>query len=471
MRPAILVFSLAVALACSSTTKSDDAGGSGGDSATSNPDAGRPPSSGGHNLVASPSTVSLCSFDVGKTTAASTTTVTNTDTTDSITVMVNASAGLTVTGCSAPLAAGAACTLSITATPTAADFVAGSVSITADPGPSNTLTIGVSCASTGGPARFTMSPTVLDFGDIPIGTFAPPQAITLTTSATLAGLAVASSGEDVSIATSATTCTTTLEAGDSCLVVVNFTALAFGRKNSDAIAFSTGGVTRTVPVIANVPSPAALAIDPNAPASMSINYGETGPTVPFTVVNSGGLATGVLSVALAGPDVADFRITNNTCFIVAPLATCTFSVVFEPSMPSAAARTATLTVTDTGANAFSLSVPLSATVLTPSYVAITPSTANLGTVPVGATGGAIVFTVVNTKVDPSTVTVSLSNSEFKLASDTCTGKTLAPGDAHCTFAVAFAPTTVGVKLTTLTVDATGTSPAVGTLVGVGVYGP
>jgi hypothetical protein len=312
---------------------------------------------------------------------------------------------------------------------------------------------------------------VVNFGDIPMGTMAPPQAITLTTSGTVTGLTVTASGTDISIDTSATTCTATLSTGASCVVVVNFAALSFGSKNSDAIVFSSGGVNETVPVIANVPTPAALAIDPSAPESLFINEGETGPTVPFTVVNGGGTATGVLTVALAGPDAADFRITNNTCFLLAPLATCTFSVVFEPSMQSAAARTATLTVIDTGASAFSLSVPLSATVLTPSYVAITPSTANLGKVLVGATGSANVFTVINTRVDPSTVSVSLSSSEFRLASDTCTGKTLAPGDAGCSFAVTFTPATSGVKMTTLTVDATGTSPAVGTLVGAGVSAP
>ena len=458
MRLAFLVLSLTMAFGCSNTTKSGGPGGSGG--ATPSPDADQPPPSGSHILVTSQATVS----------PGGTVTVTNADTAGSVTVIVNASSGLAVTGCSAPLAAGEACTLTISATPTAARPIIGSVSIAAGPGPSNTLSIMVSDGSTGGPASFTISPPAIDLGDVPMGTVAPPQTITLTTSSTVTGLTVASTGADIAIDKSATNCGATLAAGASCVVVVNFTALSFGNKNSDAIVINVGGVNKTVPVIANVPYPATLVIDPSAPASLSVNDGETGPNIPFTIVNSGGLATGGLTVALAGADAADFHIANNTCFLLAPLATCTFSVVFEPSMQSAAARTAALTVTDTGVSAFSLSVPLTATVLAPSYVAITPSSANLGQVLVGATGSANVFTVINTRADPSTVTVSLASGEFTLASDSCTGKTLAPGDERCTFAVAFAPRTAGVKMGTLTVDATGTSPAVETLVGTGVSG-
>jgi hypothetical protein len=55
--------------------------------------------------------------------------------------------------------------------------------------------------------------------------------------------------------------------------------------------------------------------------------------------------------------------------------------------------------------------------------------------------------VINPRVDPTTVSVSVASSELALAYDTCSGKTLAP------------------------VGATGTSPAVGTLVGTGATSP
>jgi hypothetical protein len=67
-------------------------------------------------------------------------------------------------------------------------------------------------------------------------------------------------------------------------------------------------------------------------------------------------------VRLSGTDLADFAIASDTCSIgpLAPLATCTVSVVFKPGS-GGATKTAVLTITETSSGA-SAAVTLSGTV-------------------------------------------------------------------------------------------------------------
>ena len=85
------------------------------------------------------------------------------------------------------------------------------------------------------------------------------------------------------------------------------------------------------------------------------------------MANAGDVATGVLSVSIAGDNVVDsgdnsveFVATNN-CLILAPLASCTVSIVFEPQVAGTTAEVATLTVTDTGVGGSAVSAALTGT--------------------------------------------------------------------------------------------------------------
>jgi hypothetical protein len=65
----------------------------------------------------------------------------------------------------------------------------------------------------------------------------------------------------------------------------------------------------------------------------AVDVATTGPVQTYTVRNDGGSATGALSVQLVGGSPGSFRITQSTCAgnTLAPAATCTIDVVFEPS--------------------------------------------------------------------------------------------------------------------------------------------
>jgi hypothetical protein len=146
--------------------------------------------------------------------------------------------------------------------------------------------------------------------------------------------------------------------------------------------------------------------------------------------------------------------------------TCTVSVVFNPSLQKASAkRSATLTLTETAGA--SVSAGLVGTLWTPSALAITPTTTDVGSALEGARGLPTTFTVLNTGDDSGTLTVSVSSTEFIITEDTCTGTSIAK-NGTCVFSIALRPATAGPKTAVLTVKGDSNNPAVRTLTGTGI---
>jgi hypothetical protein len=199
-----------------------------------------------------------------------------------------------------------------------------------------------------------LSPGVIDLGNLVVGTPAPWHNITLTTLAALTDLSVVSIGENVSIVS--TSCTSVLAVADTCTVVVSFVAESAGSKR-DSIVFTGGGQTAIVAITAFAQNPAKLAIDRTV-AAFTGTVGVATSPITFTLTNTGDLPTGPLSVAITGLDAADFTATSG-CLILAPLASCTVSVVFKAPAPVATADVATLRVTDTGIGGSAVSAILS----------------------------------------------------------------------------------------------------------------
>ena len=447
------------------------AAGCGGSESPSNKDSGTVDGGGltgnGAALNVNKPVVDIGSVDFGQTGTA-TVVVTNIGTAPSGTLSIAAGAGVTTTGCTGTLAAGANCSLIITATPSAIGSFNSSVSISATPGAVTPLQISVTGSAVQG-GVFTVSPTTIDLGTLVAGAVAPKQTLTITAGVALTDLAVGFNGADITKDASST-CQATLAAGATCLVVVDFTA---NSKNvNDSIVISAGGangVTKTIPIVAVVQNPAKLVITPSTAPAVATSVGVPSSPIPFGLANSGDVATGALTIAITCSNAAVFKYTQSGWTLLAPLGTCSLSVVFTPSVVAAAVETATLTVTDGGSGASTVSVALSGTAYSASALAITPTAASdLGSVLVGATGAVTVFTVTNSGDTASgALTVSLSEAEFIKASDTCTGAVLAKS-ATCTIGVQLAPTTVGVKSAILSVGAAGGSPAVKTLTGTGI---
>lgn len=383
-------------------------------------------------LNADQSSVTVGSVDVGKASTAVSVKITNAGG-SATAVAVTATAGITATGCPTSLAAAATCTLAITATPAVAGPISGTVTVAG--ATANTLTIAVSGTGTQ-PGNFTVMPTAIELGDVAFGV--PTSAsVTVTANAALAGLTTGVSGADLKAGT--TTCTGTLAANASCVVNVTFTGAAVGKAVGDYVVISQGGVTKSVPVNANVLSPAKLVATP-ASVSLSAALGASSAVTTVNVGNIGGLPTGQLTVAATGS--TSFKISDDKCTIVtlAGGAYCTIGVAYAPGATVTAAETGSLTITDKGVGASVATVALNGAPILPSTIAITPLTGTLGSVAPGAAGTEVVFTVSNNSATASgALSAAVTGTTLVvISSNTCVGKSLAKGES-CTVGVRLSP--------------------------------
>jgi hypothetical protein len=375
---------------------------------------------------------------------------------------------LSLSGCSGILAVQSFCILTITANPTKVGPWSSTLTIFAypvDPSP-----VQIAMTATVVPAKFSVSPKIIALGNILLGALIPPQVVTVSASDAIPDLAITTSGPDVAIDLTATTCGTALAAGASCVIVASITATSPGYL-SDAIVLRYGGATGpllAVHVTGYVQVPATLVITPSQDQQFVAAPGQASPAITLAVANIGDFVTGRLAVTVTGDSGADFEATSD-CQVLTAFGTCSVTLVFQPSLASTTAgRTATVSVTDTDPGGASVSVGLSGIVSTPSVLAISPDTSNLGQVTIGTTSAATTFTVLHTGGAPlAALAVSLASNEFVLVGDTCTGTALAEG-ASCLVSVAFAPTLVGTQSATLMVTAAGTQPAVKMLNGKGM---
>lgn len=262
-------------------------------------------------------------------------------------------------GCTAALAPGASCTLTVTVTPTMLGLLESFVQISADPGTRGNGSSHISLLVVGWVVGFEVSsPTSIDLGTLAAGTRVQ-RSMTVSALIDLSDLTVKASGDSLSIDTTASTCTATLAKGASCVVVLGFNAPTVGWKEG-ALGFRAGGdlgQNVIIRVTANVSNANDLAVAPKAPAPFVCVFEKASPPVVFTITNVGSVPSGTVVATLTSGAVRDFRISDSNCTTLAPQATCTVSVVCAPPMSaSAETRKAILSITDGNTH---LAVPVS----------------------------------------------------------------------------------------------------------------
>jgi hypothetical protein len=380
-------------------------------------------------------------------------TVTNRGVATSLSPSATGPFAITGTTCGTLGAAGTAagtCTISLSFTPTAVGPASGTLIVT---------TTGVSVTLTGtgvAPGSFIVTDKV-DLGQVLVNAKAT-GAVTVSATTAVTGLSCALSGADIT-ADATKVCPATLAAGATCTVGFTFQSATAGSKN-DAVVCSATGVTQTTTIVADVVTPASLAFQPPATVAVSAPVGSAGSPVSFTLVNSGGAASGALTVTPSGADAAQFVIDNQCVLPLTALNFCKINVTFKPT--TAGAKVLTLTVTD--ANAVATAAPLVATVngtaTPPGSLTLTGAATDFGTVAVGAASApALVFTLTNPGAsDTSTVTVATSDPQFVITSNACNGVPLAAGKT-CNVSVVFKPSAAGPASANLSASATGTASA------------
>lgn len=237
-----------------------------------------------------------------------------------------------------------------------------------------------------------------------------------------------------------------------CAVQVKFRPTAVGPMTATFRASDPGGASATTTLTGTGIAPGALTITP-APFA----YGDhaVGSKTPhsFEVANTGGSATGALTLSLTGTDQGQFQIVNDLCSgrPLAATGRCTVDVLFIPG--SLGTKTASLLATATPGGTGSAG--LSGNGVTDAAVELTPAPYDFGPVDVGAAGPPKqTFTATNRGgLATSALTLQLlgaNSDQFPVTGDTCGSKILAPG-ASCTVDVTFKPTTRGPKTGSLQV--------------------
>jgi hypothetical protein len=194
-------------------------------------------------------------------------------------------------------------------------------------------------------------------------------------------------------------------------------------------------------------------------------------------VQSQSFGTQITTVSLTGPD-ADaglflFNYDNCAGNLLNAFNSCNLGIVFSPTGPSGPASADLVIDSDSASSP--TTIPISANALTGPVTSIDPHGRAFGPVEIGTSSAARPFTVTNTGDYPAQIqqllVVSGTPQMFPVSNDLCTLAVVLP-TAACTFDIAFAPTTAGLKEASIFLITNSPSPVAEIpLSGEGLRGP
>jgi hypothetical protein len=236
------------------------------------------------------------------------------------------------------------------------------------------------------------------------------------------------------------------------LLVRNWTGSSSMLASGFALQSPDGTATAfTVTSGATLSALASLAFPGTAPGTTS--------TLPLTVTNSGDAVLIVTGATFSGPNAADFSQTND-CASVAPLTTCSVSIVFTPS--TLLAESATLTIASNAVNSPN-AVALTSGVA-PAPIVVTSSTSlDYGSVAVNTSATKTLNVGNSGTAAANNLAVQVSGAGFTV-SNSCPSSLAVL--AQCSVTVTFSPTATGAQTGTLTVTSN-ISPVTVALLGTG----
>jgi len=420
----------------------------------------------------SPSNLTFASQNVGSTSAAQTTTLSNTGnasfniTSISITG-ANAGDFAETNNCGSSLAQGANCTIQVTFTPTAPLTRTALVNI-ADSLTGSPQT--VSLTGTGSGATVSLSPGTLTFSNQSLGTTSAAQVVTLsnTGNASLSITSISTTGTNHGDFSETNTCGSSVAASGNCTISVTFTPTATGTRTAAvSISDNAAGSPQTI-TLTGTGTAATASLSVTSLTFSSQNVGTTSTAQSVTLSNTGNATLSIASIALGGTNSADYAQTNTCGSSVAASGNCTISVTFTPT--ATGTRTAAVSISDNAAGS-PQTVSLSGTGTAPA-VSLTPTSLSFASQPIDTGSTAQTVTLTNsgnaTLTITSLVPTGANASDFTEITDTCGGSLAAGG--NCTLEVMFTPSACGPRTATLSItdNASGSPQTVG-LSGTGTH--
>lgn len=421
-------------------------------------------------LTVSPTALAFANQMLNSTSASQAVTVTNTGTTAITFSSIAASAQFTETdNCGTSLAVSSSCTINVTFTPTAIGAQTGSLTLT-DSDPSSPQTIALTGTGINGTPQAALSPATVSFGNEPISTTSSAQVVVLSNTGTapLSITSVSITGTNPSDFAETSACGSSLAAGSSCNISVNFTpASATSFSASLSVANNAANSPQTASLTGTGTAPQATL----APSSLSFNNQATGSTSTaqnVTLSNPGTAPLSITSIAFSGGTVATFSETNNCGASLGAGASCTIAVTFTPTAIGAASTT--LTVTDSVAGPQIVAISGTGVAPPAPVAALTPSSLAFATTNVSSTAATQTLTLTNSGNAPlllGGISIGGSNASSFAQTNNC-GTSVAAGGS-CTITVSFTPTAAGALSATLSVaDNASTSPQGASLAGTGL---
>ncbi|WP_420237408.1 choice-of-anchor D domain-containing protein [Telmatobacter bradus] len=234
--------------------------------------------------------------------------------------------------CTAILAAGASCSITVTFAPTQIGTISGTLSVS-DVLQTQTVSLSGTAVKA---ATISVSPTYMTFSNTMVGVTSSPQTLTVTNNG---AVSMASVGFQITGVAAASyslennTCGATLAAGASCTVQVVFTPTDSGVIAATlSVSSATTGVTPVaVPLNGSAILTNALTVIPSSitfsPGS-GVGVGLTSTATTLTFSNTSAYSIAAPSLSISSP----FAIAKNNCAsTLAAVSSCTVTVTFTPT--------------------------------------------------------------------------------------------------------------------------------------------
>jgi hypothetical protein len=227
-----------------------------------------------------------------------------------------------------------------------------------------------------------------------------------------------------------------------------------GETTSQVLAFTssytwTSNPMPTLTITWETPSTSGPAVSLPGGNSVGFGAGLVGtprPTQEVDVQNSGDAPLNVSSLAITGPNAADFGISGSTCTgDIQPGAICAITLSATPSV--AGNESATLTIGDNAPNSpQSVALMVTGQAPAPSVVITSGNPVDFGSQIVGTTSAPQEVDIANQGTAPLAVdSLALSGpnaGDFRITGTTCTGTQVQPGSS-CAVTVTATPSVLG----------------------------
>ena len=252
----------------------------------------------------------------------------------------------------ASVAANSSCVINITFTPSATGSAGpAALTITDDAG-NSPQTVSLTGTATAAPApAVSFAPISLTFASQPDGTTSGPQTVTLTNTgnASLSISSVTITGANAAeFAPVNVSCESTLAAGASCVITVDFKPTQTGKQTAAiTVADNANASPQTVTLMGTGAAAAAPAVGltPNSLTFTAQVVGTTSQAQSITLMNTGNATLTISGITVSGSDAKSFSVGASTCGKSLTEGTkCAIPISFAPT--GSGAQTANLSITD-----------------------------------------------------------------------------------------------------------------------------